>query len=674
VRIEFLHQNIYGVGGTVRSVINLANALSVDHDVRIVSLFRRVDTPTLDISPRVTLAPLIDVRAGGRDVGNPLHNERSRFVPPAEELFNQYSRLTDERLATHLATTDADVVVGTRPALNLLVATSGREDLVRVAQEHTTITKLDASVITRMRDAYDGIDVVTTVSSADRDRVIEMVGLEPGRVFVLPNGIPRPPVMAVDGVTRILVAGGRLAEQKRYDVLLRAFARVNDRHPDWRLRIYGDGPLDGALRKLALELGVGHAVDFMGATSNMHMEWAKGEIAVCSSDYESFGMTIVEALRCGVPVVSTDCPDGPREILTHGKDGLLVTVGDPQALADGIGTLISDSDRRRKMAEAGLETSERYDPLRVADVFLGQVGGVKRSLGRRLRAALGRNLPSRGSRRGLPAPFAAERAAPVDPGVGIEVVGATSLRLVGDPALLAGAFWKNGAGTRVHVRGSEASETFDGGLLDEGIWNLHATVAGSGRTVRIRPLWIDTRVLIATDADDAPGEFRRVVPYTTLSGHVGLRVWRRQRHVEVRALSTDGATFTVELQLTGAWRDVSGVVAVAQRPSGVGEFELSQCVVDGPRAALTWPARMVADRRVLSREVWNVVLRAEGEQVPAAFLSTDVPDLRRIRVLPSVTLDESVVDPRAYVSGVSGVEVSARVGPQNSLQVCTAEV
>ncbi len=676
MRIDFLHQNIYGVGGTVRSVINLANALSIDHDVRIVSLFRRVDVPTLRISPRVSLVPLIDVRAGGVDVGNALHNERSRVVPPAEELFNQYSRLTDARLSKYLESTDADVVVGTRPALNLAIATSNRNDFVRVVQEHTTITKLDTSVIARMREAYDRVDLVTTVSSADRDRVIEAVGVSASRVRVLPNGIPRPPVTASGAGNRIVVAAGRLSEQKRYDVLLRAFARVAGQHPDWRLRIYGDGPLGGALRKLALELGIGNVVDFMGATSNMDVEWAKGALSVCSSDYESFGMTIVESLRCGVPVVATDCPDGPREILTDGRDGLLVPMGDPVAMGDAICTLIGDRDRRLAMADAGFQTSMRYDPARVAETFLEMVAGVRRPIGRRLRSVLRRSVRPRQRRPEAPPTGETGERAGADAGVGVIVTAPDTLTLQGDPSVLSGAFWRNGAGLRVPLfpEGGAPSGTFDCSDLDEGIWNLHSARRGGSGTLRVRPLWIDSMTLLYERPATDRAIFSRAVPYTTLSGHVGLRVWRRERHAEVRAVSTDGASFRVELELMGAWGDSQALDVVARRPSGVGEIELGAGVFDGGRVSCEWPVQLFAERRVASQEIWNISLRGEGVLAPLACLSTDIPDLRKIRVLPSSVVDESAQDPASYVTGVSGVEVSTRFGRENTLQVCTVEV
>lgn len=103
-------------------------------------------------------------------------------------------------------------------------------------------------------------------------------------------------------------------------------------------------------------------------------DWAKGTIAPVSSSDESFGMTIVEALRCGLPVVSTDCPLGPREIIRHGQDGLLVPVGDGDALSVALLRLINEEVTRQRMARSALEGARRFDPRTIAthreDLFL----------------------------------------------------------------------------------------------------------------------------------------------------------------------------------------------------------------------------------------------------------------------------------------------------------------
>ncbi|GFM96265.1 hypothetical protein Sfulv_10760 [Streptomyces fulvorobeus] len=109
----------------------------------------------------------------------------------------------------------------------------------------------------------------------------------------------------------------------------------------------------------------------MGAVHPMETEWPKGSIAAVTSDRESFGMTIVEAMRCGLPVVATDCPWGPAEIIEDGIDGRLVPVGDRAAVGAALLGLMEDEELRRRMGRAALASSARFDPAAIAERHLG---------------------------------------------------------------------------------------------------------------------------------------------------------------------------------------------------------------------------------------------------------------------------------------------------------------
>ena len=129
-----------------------------------------------------------------------------------------------------------------------------------------------------------------------------------------------------------VITVGRQKHQKNHALLLRAFAQLTQ-HVQAILMLVGDGPLQEDLRSLAESLGIGNQVIFSGFQEEITALCGSADLFVLSSDYEGFGNVIVEALACGTPVVSTDCPSGPAEILKHGEFGLLVPVGDKNALA-----------------------------------------------------------------------------------------------------------------------------------------------------------------------------------------------------------------------------------------------------------------------------------------------------------------------------------------------------
>ncbi|MDX3231570.1 glycosyltransferase family 4 protein [Streptomyces sp. ME19-01-6] len=368
MHISFLIHNAYGIGGTIRTTYNLARTLGEQHDVEIVSVFRHRDVPIFDPGPNVRLSHLVDIRKKSPtyEGADPDHARPARVFPRSEGRYKQYSRLTDRRIAEHLGRLDADVVVGTRPGLNVHIAREARRGPVRVGQEHLTLSTHSKALKRTLRGVYPRLDAVTTVTQADAETYRGQMRLPGVRLEAVPNSVPEPGLEPADGAGKWVVAAGRLAPVKRYDLLIRAFEKVSAARPDWRLRIYGGGDQRTKLRALIDELGLYNHIYLMGPANPLDPEWAKGSIAAVTSSMESFGMTIVEAMRCGLPVVSTDCPHGPAEIIDDGVDGRLVPTGDVDAIAAALLDLINDDELRQRMGHEALKRSARFDPSQVA--------------------------------------------------------------------------------------------------------------------------------------------------------------------------------------------------------------------------------------------------------------------------------------------------------------------
>lgn len=362
MKITFLLHNAYGIGGTIRTTLNLAAALADDHDMEIVSMLRHRERPRFAVDPRVRLVPLVDIRPDSPDLRDPLHARPARFFPAAEKRYRQYSRLVDVRVEEHLRYGDADVLIGTRPGVNVYLARFGPRRALRIAQEHLSHDVHSGRLRAELAPHYRRLDALVTMTEADAAVYRRRMPLPGVPVVAVPNSVPAPPGPPSDGTAKIVAAAGRLARGKRYDLLVEAYATVAAKYPDWQLRIYGQGPERERLARLIDGLGLRDHVHLMGARSPIEPEFAKASLVAVASDAESFGMTIVEAMRCGVPVVSTDCPLGPAEIIRDGVDGRLVPVGDRAALAEALIDLIDDEDRRRRMAAAALANAARFDP------------------------------------------------------------------------------------------------------------------------------------------------------------------------------------------------------------------------------------------------------------------------------------------------------------------------
>ncbi|WNE94687.1 glycosyltransferase family 4 protein [Streptomyces luomodiensis] len=369
MKIALLLHNAYGIGGTIRTTMNLAAALADRHDVEIVSMMRHRQTPRFALDPRVRLVPLVDTRPDGEDAKDPLFSQASQDFPAAEKRHHQYSRLIDTRVAAYLRGCPADVIIGTRPGVNVYISRFAPRRALRIAQEHLRHDAHSKKLRAELASHYRALDAVVTTTEADAAVYRAKMPMPGVRTLAIPNSVPEPAVAPSEGTAPVIAAAGRLVPGKRFDLLIDAFATVAEKYPDWQLRIYGGGAEKERLAARIERLGLTGSAELMGSRSPIEAEFAKASLVAVASDAESFGMTIVEAMRCGVPVVSTDCPLGPGEIIQDGVTGRLVPTGDEQALANALMDLIADAPGRRAMGAAALERSRAYDPAPIAQRY-----------------------------------------------------------------------------------------------------------------------------------------------------------------------------------------------------------------------------------------------------------------------------------------------------------------
>jgi len=182
----------------------------------------------------------------------------------------------------------------------------------------------------------------------------------------MPNGVPDTGGHRAALDSKVVIAAGRVGDQKGFDRLLDAWKLVVRDHPDWQLKIFGSGYAMKRLKRQISDLEIPDSAHMMGFTSSLHKEMANASLYVMSSRKEGFPMVLLEAMAVGLPVVSYDCPTGPRDIIREGVDGHVVPDGDTAALAAAMSGLMSDPARRKAYGAAGIEGAKRYDIAGIA--------------------------------------------------------------------------------------------------------------------------------------------------------------------------------------------------------------------------------------------------------------------------------------------------------------------
>jgi glycosyltransferase involved in cell wall biosynthesis len=246
--------------------------------------------------------------------------------------------------------------------------------------EHCTLTLQYASwgrlhmllMQVSMYVTYRWADRVVAVSEGSAVDTASLAGLSDHLVKVVHNPVPQRPLPSAEAQAtaemtwncprgeRILTVG-TLKDQKNHPLLLRAFAKLTRSRT--RLMFLGAGDNELRLRALSVELGIADRIIFAGFQTDPSPYYASADLFVLSSDYEGLPTVLIEALSFGVPVVSTDCPSGPAEILEQGRRGRLVPVGDTRALALAMDAALSDkADReflKRRAADFAPEIAAR---------------------------------------------------------------------------------------------------------------------------------------------------------------------------------------------------------------------------------------------------------------------------------------------------------------------------
>ena len=346
-------------GGAQRDMVLLCNALC-QKGVPVVVLAVRSEGPL-----RALLDPAITVMdiAGGRiryaipGLRRLIRSLRPRLVVSSESNLNLFSLAAVRSLPMRQ-----------RPKLVLREVSSPS-----VAQRHDPYLQ-NRIAYRLLRHLYRHADRIVTLTDGAREDLIGNFSVPAHKVVVMRSNAVVPPATAELLAARdrdagreagLIVSVGRLSSEKDHRTLLRAVELLDRRRP-WRLALVGEGAERPALEAQVRQLGLSDRVTFAGYAVDPFGWIMRASLLVCSSRYEGLGNVIIEALACGTPVVSTDCPYGPREILQGGRYGTLVALDHIGGLADAIAAALDAPVDRALLQRRGLD----YTAERAAACFL----------------------------------------------------------------------------------------------------------------------------------------------------------------------------------------------------------------------------------------------------------------------------------------------------------------
>ncbi len=358
--IVAFHVPHLNAGGIERVVLNLLINLNRQHIQPVLILGQRSGTLLERVPDDV---PIMDL--GG--------------LPARKAIF---------ALAGKVRECGARILYSGTNAANMTALLAGewlRRKVLVVPSEHTSpgvflpISRQPKLRSTAMRLLYPRAACISVPLAAVGEELKQMLGLPDLKILVQPNPVldahfekllarePEIPLPSPD--IPLITATGRLDEAKGFDDLLQAMAMLPELDPMPKLIIMGDGAERASLEHLIRDLQLETRVTLAGNVDNPYAVMKHANLAVMSSRREGFGNVLIEAMACGVPIVSTDCPVGPRVILKNGQYGKLVPVGDPRAMAQAMAQVLTNQSLAQHMVEEGKKRAQDYGINQTVGVF-----------------------------------------------------------------------------------------------------------------------------------------------------------------------------------------------------------------------------------------------------------------------------------------------------------------
>jgi glycosyltransferase involved in cell wall biosynthesis len=328
---------------------------------------------------------------------------------PLQAATRNFARIRSLRQVIREFKPDAALAMMTNANVILSLACRGLPPFCAVGSEHIFPAQVSLGPVWNLlrRIHYRNLHAVAALTPECAQWIMEHTSARQAPVIPNAAGWPLPqqePMLSPDVLCRpgrrILLGVGRLADQKNFPLLLDVFARMAPAYPDWDLVILGAGPQHAMLQAQAERMRLSHRIFLPGVVGNAGLWYERADLYVMSSRFEGFPNTLAEALAHGLPAVSFDCDTGPRDIIRHGVDGLLVPRDDADALGVALSTVMADDALRARLAERAIDARDRFSIERVAAMWESLFAEPLRPASASAEPAAGRQSASAGLRRG----------------------------------------------------------------------------------------------------------------------------------------------------------------------------------------------------------------------------------------------------------------------------------
>ena len=358
-----------GTGGAEKVICNLANLLSENNNVKIISTYKLNEKPAFKINNSVEIEYLIqDLKPNKEDLKNSL--KRFNFIRAFKELLISFKILYLKKslMVKAIKKLDCDIVISTRIFHSNLVGKYANKNIIKIAQEHNhhnNNEKYIKKLIKSLKDFNYFMPVSKELADFYSSRIKNT------KILYIPNFIENFSNKKSNLQNKQLISVGRLENIKGFSDLIDIFNIFQKNHPNWILNIIGDGSEKQNLQNKINELNLQNKIFLCGTklSDELEKEYLNSSIYLMTSFSESFGLVLVEAASYGLPLIAFDSAQGAKEIIENNKNGFLVSNRDKNQFAKKIDEIINNFELQKSLSANSIIVANKFSKNNISEIW-----------------------------------------------------------------------------------------------------------------------------------------------------------------------------------------------------------------------------------------------------------------------------------------------------------------
>lgn len=361
-------------GGVEMAISLMSNAfVKKSYDVTILSLYN-LGKPAYNISPEVKIEYLTDVKPNRKEFSNAIRSKNPIKILKEGFYALKVLFLKKSALVKRIKQINDGIIISTRNEHSVLLSRYGSEKVLKIAQLHHD-HRFDKALLSDIKNSYKNIDYFTLLTDLLTQEIKELISSvnHRTRCVTMENFLDNCEFdIDLSKKEKSVVAVGRLHTVKGFERLLKIWKEAVKNHPDWKLYIVGDGDENQNLISLANSLDITQSVVFTGVLPHDEvMEVMKrSSIYTMTSYSEGFPFVLIEAMSCGLPVITFDVRVGPRAIINDGIDGILVEDNNIEAFSSSLCSLMDNAELRLEYSKNALERAKDFTEEKIIEKWI----------------------------------------------------------------------------------------------------------------------------------------------------------------------------------------------------------------------------------------------------------------------------------------------------------------